>query len=185
MGLLGGFSWLDFALLLALFVGFAIGYAQGLLRQGIGLAVLYIGAILGAQYFSVLAGAVRTYFPDVSSRFINAVAFFVILLGVTTLVNLLVMDAYRSTRIHFFPFIDRLWGAALGAVGAVVVISLLLPVIAFAAKEPWPWIEQVRLVFMNGMETSQLAGIFDGLKPVLLNALSPWLPGGLPSLFNL
>ena len=41
--------WLDVVILFLLVLGLGIGYAQGLVRQAIGLAALYIGAILGAQ----------------------------------------------------------------------------------------------------------------------------------------
>ncbi|MBI4787274.1 MAG: CvpA family protein [Chloroflexi bacterium] len=185
MGFLGGFNWLDVLVLFALIIGLGVGYAQGMLRQMIGLAALYVGAILGAQYYTVIAGAIRFVFNNAPSRFVNALGFFAILLIVTSLINWLAFDAYRSTNLKLFPIIDHLGGSILGLITTVIVISLFLPIVTFGAAEPWPWAEQTRLLIVAGIQTSRLLPIFDLFKPGLLNALGPWLPGGLPSIFNL
>lgn len=185
MSLFGGFNWLDLALLVLLFVGVGIGFSQGLLRQILGLAALYIGAILGAQYYTVIAGWFHFLFPDPPVRFVNALGFLIILLAVTSLINWLAYDAYKSTHLRIFPIIDRLSGSLLGLLTAAILISLLFPVVAFASGEQWPWAEGTRLLINYALETSRLIPLFDQFKPELLNALGPWLPGGLPSLFNL
>ncbi len=185
MSLLGVFNWLDVVLLALLVIGVAIGFRQGLLRQILGLAALYIGAILGAQYYTVIAGWFRFLFPNLPVRFVNALGFLIILLAVTSLINWLAYDAYQSTHLHIFPVIDRLVGSLLGFLTAAILISLLFPIVAFASGEQWPWAEGTRLLINYAMETSRLIPFFDQFKPELLNALGPWLPGGLPSLFNL
>ena len=185
MGLLGGFNWLDVLVLAALIIGLGVGYAQGMLRQMIGLAALYVGAILGAQYYTIIASIIRHVFNNAPARFVNALGFFTILFIVTSLLNWLAYDAYRSTHLKIFPLIDHLGGSILGLITAVIAISIFLPIVTFGAMEPWPWAEPTRLLINTGLQTSRLLPVFDLFKPGLLNALGPWLPGGLPSIFNL
>lgn len=185
MNVLGGFNWLDILIFLLLILGLGIGYAQGLLRQMIGLAALYIGTILGAQYFFVVSGWMRALFTTAPSRFINALAFLIILGVVTTLINWLAYDAYHSMKLRLLPLVDHLGGSLLGLITAVTIISLALPLMTFATGEPWPWAEPTRLLIIAGLQTSRLLPIFDSLKLTLLNVLAPWLPSGLPSIFNL
>lgn len=185
MGLLTGLNWLDALLFIAVLIGLGIGYAQGMLRQMIGLLALYIGAILGAQYYVVISALVRWAFPDAPSRFTNALGFFFILIAVTSIVNWLVMDTYRSTRLQLFPLLDHIGGSILGIITTVVMLSLLVPVLTFATVEPWPWAESVRFMVALGLDTSRLLPVFDLVKPGLMNAIGPWMPNGLPSIFNL
>ncbi|MDE3091233.1 MAG: CvpA family protein, partial [Chloroflexota bacterium] len=180
-------NWLDFLIFFLIIAGMAIGYAQGLLRQVIGLAALYIGAVLGAQYFSVIGDWIRMFsFQSASSsRFLNAFSFFVILILVSSIINWLAYDAYRSTKLRIFPLVDQLGGTVVGLATAMIALSLVLPVLAFATNEPWPWSESTRLFVIGGLQSSRLIVIFDEFKPLLLNALAPWLPAGLPALFSL
>ncbi len=185
MTLLGGFNWLDGLLVFMLFASLTIGYGQGLLRQSMGLAALYIGAILGAQYHTVLANGIRYVFYGVPPRFVNGLAFFIILVLVTALVSWLAFDAYQATKISLFPVVDHLGGSVVGLLTALVTISLCLPVLSFTALEVWPTAEPARLFINEALDGSRMLVVFETLKPVLLSALIPWLPGGLPSIFNL
>jgi uncharacterized membrane protein required for colicin V production len=186
MNLIAGFNWLDFLFFFVIIVSMAIGFATGLLRQVIGLAALYIGAILAAQYYTVISDFIRRLAEQSSStRFLNAFAFFVILIAVSSVINWLAYDAYRSTRIRLAPLVDQLGGTILGLVTIAITISLVLPVISFATGEPWPWSEATRQFVIGGFKTSHALPIFDQVKPFLLSALRPWLPAGLPALFNL
>jgi len=186
MNLVGGFNWLDFLIFFLIIVSMAVGFAQGLLRQVIGLAALYIGAILGAQYYSVIGEWIRFLsFQSSTNRFQNALSFFVILIFVSSVINWLAYDAYRSTRLRLFPLIDHLGGAILGLTSTMILVSLALSVITFATSEPWPWSETARQFITTGFQTARLLPIFDAFKPLLLNALRPWLPTGLPALFDL
>ncbi len=185
MALLGGFNWLDVVLFFLLIIGLFIGYAQGLLRQVIGLAALYIGAILGAQYYTYPAGVIRYLFPQAPIRFVNGLSFIIIFFVVVSLINWLAFDAYRSTRLRIFPLVDHLGGGLLGLITALVAITVFMPVLAFVIGEPWPAAESTRTLLVYGLETSRLLIVFDAFKPLMLDALGPWLPGGLPSIFNL
>ena len=186
MDLLRGLNWLDLLLLVFMIISFGVGYAQGMLRQVVGLAVLYVAAILSTQYYVPLSDFMRRLFSQTSpSKFVNAFAFFVILIFVTSLLNWLALDAYRSTKLRLFPALDHLGGSLLGLVTIGIIVTLALPAVAFATGEPWPWSETARGVIVNGLQTSRLVPLFELLKPMLLDGLRPWLPAGLPSIFNL
>lgn len=185
MAVLGGFNWFDIALFFLLIIGLIVGYAQGLLRQVIGLAAMYIAAILGAQYYTYPAALIRYIFQDVPARFANGLGFVIIFFVITSLINWLAYDAYRSTTLRVFPLLDHLGGGFLGLLTVFVGLTVFLPVFTFVIGEPWPSAESTRLLLESGLQTSRMVAVFDAFKPLMLNALGPWLPGGLPSIFNL
>jgi uncharacterized membrane protein required for colicin V production len=186
MNLIAGFNWLDFFFFFLIIVSMIVGFVQGLLRQVIGLAALYIGAILGMQYYGLLSEWVRALtFQPTTNRFLNALCFLVILILVASVINWLAYDAYRSTRLQILPLIDQLGGVILALVTMLILIALLLPVVAFATVETWPWGEPARVFIDTGLKSSRLITIFNDFKPLLLTTLLPWLPAGLPALFTL
>ncbi len=182
---IGGLNWFDFLIIVLLAFGLAIGYMQGLLRQVIGLAALYIATILAAQYYVVVSGWIRFIFPQTPLRFANAFGFFIILIVISSAINWLATDAYRMTKLRMFPLLDHLGGSIFGLVSMTIIITVAIPVLGFATSEALPVGEPTRFLIAQGLQTSRLAPLFDSLKPVLLHALGPWLPGGLPSIFNL
>jgi uncharacterized membrane protein required for colicin V production len=185
MNFLGGLTWLDLGILLVGIVSLGIGFAQGMLRQIIGLAALYIAAILGAQYYIVLSNFIRAILFQPTSRFLNAIAFTLIVFAVWLLITWLAFDAYRSTKVKLFPLIDQFGGSVLGLVTMIVTLALILPVVRFAVGESWPGNETLRYTISTQLDTSRLVPVFEALKPLILSTVGPWLPLGLPSIFNL
>lgn len=177
--------WLDVVILFLLVLGLGIGYAQGLVRQAIGLAALYIGTILGAQYYTVVAGWVHLLSPGPPSRAVNAFGFFVILIFVVSIINWLANDAYHLSRLRIFPLVNVVGGALLGLLTTVILISVAAPILAFATGEAWPVAESARYNVITGLTSSRFLAIFGLFTPALLDTLKPWLPNGLPSIFNL
>lgn len=183
---LGGLNLIDL-LLMGLFVAaMAIGYIQGLLRQVIGLAVLYVAAILGAQYFPTVSDWLVIVFRlTAPTRFVNAAAFFLIVIVVALLLNVLAFDAYRATKLHLFPLVDHFGGSLLGLAMVIIAITLILPVVNFAMVAPWTGSDSIRLMIRDSVHTARLVPFFDALKPALLSTLGPWLPAGMPAIFEL
>lgn len=180
-----GLNWIDLIVILLIITSLGIGFAQGMLRQMIGLAALYIAMILAAQYYIPLSDLIRAMMFQPTSRFLNAIAFFIIVIAVWSLISWMAFDTYSSTKLHFFPLVDQLGGSILSFIAVIVAMTLILPVILFMVGESWPGNELVRVGIQSGLETSRLVPIFTAMKPVILGALSPWLPRGLPSIFNL
>jgi len=180
-----GLNWIDVILLLLIVTSLAIGFAQGMFRQMIGLAALYIAMILAAQYYIPVSNFIRAVIFQPTSRFLNAIAFFIIVVAVWSLITWMAFDVYSSTKLRLFPLVDQLGGSILSLVTTVVALTLILPVILFMVGEPWPSNELIRVGIETGMETSRLVPIFTAMKPAILTSLTPWLPLGLPSIFNL
>ncbi|MBI5652863.1 MAG: CvpA family protein [Chloroflexi bacterium] len=182
-----GFNPLDLTLFLLAVLALIIGFTQGLLRQVIALAVLYIATILGAQYYPTLSswmvGLARL---AASTRFVNAIAFAIIVIFIVVVLNILAYDAYRSTKIRIFPLLDYLGGSILGLTTVIIALSLILPVLEFSIVEAWPpGYEQIRAQLREWLSTARLVPYFQLVKPLLLDALRFWLPSGLPAIFNL
>jgi uncharacterized membrane protein required for colicin V production len=182
---LSGLNWIDLILLLLIITSLAIGFAQGMLRQMIGLAALYIAMILAAQYYIPVSNFIRAVMFQPTSRFLNAISFFIIVVVVWSLISWMAFDVYSSTKLRLLPLIDQLGGSILSLVAVIAALTLVLPVIFFMVGESWPSNETVRSGIELGLQTSRLVPIFTALKPTLLGSLAPWLPIGLPSIFNL
>ncbi|MBI5304067.1 MAG: CvpA family protein [Chloroflexi bacterium] len=182
MSLMGVHS-VDLILIVLCITGLVLGFTQGLLRQVIALGTLYVAAVIGMQYFGVVTGWLLAVFRSgVTNRFLNGVAFLLIVFIVATVLNIMAYDVYRSTRLRVFPLLDYFGGSVLGLATMVILISLLLPVITFTLAEPMPYNDQWRVLARDEMQVAQLIPFFASLKPAVLSALSPWLPGGIPAL---
>ena len=186
MNQIAGFYWLDFLIFFLVIASMAIGYTQGLLRQVIALAALYIGTVLGAQYYAVVSSWIRAVlFDPTANQFQDAFAFFVILVVVSSIINWLAYDAYRATKLQFSPLVDQLGGVLLGLVTVMIFISIAHPIVAFATTEAWPWGDSVRQYINLGMRYSRVLPIFDALNPALSASVGFWMHTSLPPFFNL
>lgn len=182
---LAGFNWMDLIIVLIAVFSLVIGYVQGMLRQFVWLAALYIAMILGAQYHSLVGSWIRALtFQTHPSRIVNVVAFLIIVIVVSFLLSWLASDAYPTEKLKLFPLVNQIGGSILALATTVAAISILLWVIRFSVGEPWPGNEAIRFALTSGLQTSLLVPFFDELKGPLLETIKLWLPT-LPSLFNL
>lgn len=184
---MGGFNWLDIIIIILLLSGMAIGFTQGLMRQLIGLAALYIGLVLATQFFRPLSQLLGDALNSPANTLSNAIAFFFILFLIMGIINFFGLDAYKSTKIHILPFVDQLVGMVLGVASSWIVLSVAVNVLVFAVNtQVWPGnAELTRAIIKNGLETSRLAEVTSSTLPMIVSTLRPWLPGGLPAIFQL
>jgi uncharacterized membrane protein required for colicin V production len=183
---LGGFNWIDLLILVVAVASLAIGYLQGMIKQVVWLAAMYVATILGAQYYSLVGGWIRALtFGEQTSRIVNVIAFFVIVVVVSFLLSWIASDLFPLKRAKVFPLLNQIGGSILGLASMIVLTSVVLWVILFSTGEPWPGYDSIRFQLMAGLHSSQLVPIFDALKEPLLKAILPFLPAGLPSIFNL
>lgn len=181
-----GVNWVDSTLILLLMLGLAIGYVQGLLRQVINLAAMYLGAILAAQYYQALGNFFKDMLSTTPGTALMAVAFFIIMFSVTAILNFLSFDAYKTTKLTLIPGLDHLGGMVLGLVAAWILITLAINILNFATStHNWATAEQFRQVLRDGLLGSQIASAAETTLPSILQTIKPWLPGGLPGIFNL
>lgn len=182
---LAGLNWLDLTILLIGVFSLVIGYVQGMLRQFIWLAALYIALILAAQYHTLVGNWIRTLtFQTHPSRAVNVVAFLIIVIVVSFLLSWLASDAYPAEKLKFFPLVNQIGGSILALATTIAAISISLWIVTFSVGEPWPGNESIRFAIMGGLQTSLLLPFFDALKGPLLETIKLWLPA-LPSIFNL
>lgn len=182
----GYFNWIDAVIILILAGGSLVGYTQGLLRQVIGLASLYLAAIVATQYYVAVSNLINNMFFQAPSRFVSVIAFLIVFFGVTSLINLLAADAYSMTKLHLFPTVDQLGGSFIGLVTVIILLVLLLPILLFVLGEPLPYLENFRAGLVNGLDSSRLVPEIVSYRRDLLNAIAPWMPNGqIPSIFNL
>jgi uncharacterized membrane protein required for colicin V production len=181
----GGLSWLDIVLFASVLGALAVGYVQGFVRQVLNLAAMYLAAIIATQYYRLLSEFFSQIFFTTPRPLLDAVAFFIVFLGVQGLLSFLTADAYKNTRLPF-PLVDHLLGAGVGLLSGWIAISLALTILAFGVRtEAWGPLENVHLSLREGLDGSQFTIAFMGTMPTLLNAIKPWLPMGLPAIFNL
>lgn len=181
----GNFSWVDLVILLIVGAGVLVGYTQGLLRQIVGLGALYLSTILATQNFIGLSSWINNLFKLPSSRFVNVISFLFILLAIAALINLLAADAYRMTKLKIAPTLDQVGGSFLGLVTIMILLIFLIPILRFVTGEPFPYFETARTGIIQGMETSRIVPLILYYRPLVLGTISPWVPGGLPALFDL
>lgn len=183
---MGVFNWLDLILIVFLLAGMAVGYAQGFVRQLIGLAAMYVSLVLATQFFRALSQLVGSLLKQPPNTLTNALAFFAILFVAMGIVNFLALDAYKSTRIRVLPLLDHTLGLVLGVASMWILASVVVSVLIFAATtQNWPGAETARAVLRDGLETSSLALITATTLPMVVEAIRPWLPAGLPAVFDL
>lgn len=110
-----------------LVVGAFIGYAKGLLQQAIEL----LGIVAAFIVATMLAGRVADYLETRldSSYSLALVVSFVILVGIGIVAShFIAVGAGRVIKMTILGFVDRLSGALLGLLMAMIVSSLLITV---------------------------------------------------------
>ena len=181
-----GFSWVDLFLGMGLLIGVVSGFTQGLLRQIIALASMYVGAILATQYYAPLARTLKGSMTSTPGTVLQALSFFAILFLTSLIINALAFDAYRNTKIRVLAIFDNLTGAFVGAFNAWFILSLLLlPTNYIVTSDTWGPYDWVRQVLATGVHDSYIAGWLQSLFPYLVASINPFLPQGLTTIFDL
>lgn len=175
---LTAFNGLDWILLLIITLALVIGYIQGILRQVIWLAALYIATILATQYHALVGDWIRQLtFQAHPSRIVNSVTFVIIVIVVSFVLSWLAADAYPTEKLKIFPLLNQLGGSILAVITTIVLLSVLLRIVNFAVSETWPNNEPIRLAIVNNLRTSLLVPSLDSLKEPIIKIIVPWLPG--------
>lgn len=81
--------------------------------------------------------------------------------------------------------LDHLGGIAVGFVTVCLWIGIGLLIYNFMINSPWVEWETHRRRLLRDYQVSALVPVFRVFLPYALRALEPWLPGGLPAMFQL
>ena len=138
------------------------GLASGFIREIIGLIGLFLGLILAAQYYIVLAGV---FSPVLEVDIARIAAFAVIAFGVTLIAHWIASLLHKAVSLLFLGWIDHLLGGAFGIVKGVIIFAVLIAIIT---KFPLPLMGAE-----IGARESLLAPYFSAYVP----AISVLLPG--------
>jgi uncharacterized membrane protein required for colicin V production len=181
------FNWIDFVLIGLLLLGLALGYAQGFIRQLVGLAGIYIALVIATQFFVPLTLMFSSLTKTPPTTLSNMVAFFSLLFVTMFVINLLGKDAYRSTKIKILPFADHLLGMILGVVSMWILVAVAVNVLAFSVNTAnWGGTaEGYRLILENGVSTSQIYQVTGSTLPMIVATIRVWFPGPFPAIFEL
>lgn len=175
---LTAFNGLDWIILLLIAFALIIGYIQGMLRQVVWLAALYIATILATQYHSLVGEWIRQLtFQSHPSRIVNSVTFLIIVIVVSFILSWLAADAYPTEKLKIFPLLNQVGGSILAVITTIVLLSVLLRIVNFAVSETWPGNEPTRLAIIHHLRTSLLVPSLDALKEPIVKIITPWLPG--------
>ncbi len=183
---MSAFNWMDFILIFMLLLGMAIGYAQGLIRQVIGLMAVYVALVIATQFFVPLTQAFASVTLNPPNTLTNALSFFTIMLLVMFVLNLIGQDAYRQLKFKLFPLLDHLGGMLLGVASMWILLTVIVNVFTFAINtQAWGNAEGYRLILNDGITHSRIAEVTSSTLPMIVSTIRPWLPRGLPALFEL
>jgi membrane protein required for colicin V production len=130
-------NWLDIVLLLILAWSIATSLRKGLTREVLGLASV-VFALLLALWFYGTAGTFLT--PYASSRSLaNLAGFLAVFAGVMLLGSLVGFILGKFLRVTGLSIVDRLLGAAFGALrGTLIAIVLIMAIMAFSSGDRPP-----------------------------------------------
>lgn len=177
-------NWIDFIILLVLLTFMGLGFMQGLIRRSVGLLALYFGLVVATQYYRLLSNWLATLLRSRSTAVTESLVFVSILSLVAVAINWSFYLSYRDTRLGFLEIADRLGGMGLGLISGYVGISVALVTLRFMTQHPWPAWNYIRLGVIRGFGNSMLVPLFLNTLPTIYRTLTPWLPGGLPTIFQ-
>jgi membrane protein required for colicin V production len=118
-------NYIDIIIVILLLASILIGWRQGFIRQFFGLLALLLG-VFCAYRFSHLVAHYLAKWIEVSEPVTNGVAFAVTFLGVLVGVVLVGRFADKIITMVAFGLLNRLLGAVLSLLKAVLIISVLL-----------------------------------------------------------
>lgn len=137
-------NWLDIVLVVILVCSVIAGFRKGFARVSVGLVATLIGLILGLWFYGA-AGAFLL--PYVSYRGLaNFIGFCLIFVGVLLAGSLVGWLLAKLLKWAGLGWLDRLMGAVLGVLRALLIgIGLVLALLSFAFKPPPQSVVQSRL----------------------------------------
>lgn len=181
---------IDIVLFLILLVLIYMGFSSGVLKVAAVTLGMYGGLQVAALFYEIFARITATPGDANSATTSQVVWFFALWVVWTIIFTLIAWYFLGSIKLPTWTNnIDQLLGLGLGffaAIFALFVVSFVMKntftMIWYGSGRPSNWMLEVKMAFDN----SFLMGLFQVLKVVYLNILSPWLPNkNLPVFQNL
>jgi len=128
-------NYIDFIIVFFLFVGFALGFRDGLIRKFIGLIGLVVGFVLALEFYQRLAFIISSYVND-EIYLAEIVSWIFIFIGTIFLASILKRIIHPLDKVN--KFTNQLLGGIAGTLQILFFISgflLFLNVFDFPSKE--------------------------------------------------
>jgi uncharacterized membrane protein required for colicin V production len=120
----------DIALLVVGCVLVLVGLVKGMVRILVGMAALVAAFILAAQFHVPLADKLSVI--DIPAAALSLIAYVLIFFGVMLAGGVVAYITRKALKVAMLSWADRLGGAALGAIAAMIAAALLvLPLVAY------------------------------------------------------
>ena len=116
-------TYIDIIIGILLLLSFVLGWRQGLIRQLFGILALLLGVFCAYKFSDSTAYYLAKWF-SMNEAVTNAVAFAITFIAVLFLVILIGRVADRFIKLVALGLVNRLLGAILGALKAVLIISV-------------------------------------------------------------
>lgn len=175
---------LDVLLGILLILGMMVGWAQGSIRQILSLVSLYLSLILASYFLEFLGRYIGVLRPEIRGQVANSVAFLIIMTAVYAFLSWLSRRAFPETRLKFLWILDRAGGVVLSffvtALELAVAFSLFISMglVSFLGAD-------LGHLFQVYLDSSTVAFFLGNWLSLFAEAMRPWLPGGVPRLFDL
>ncbi len=180
-------TWIDFILFFILIGIVFLCFSTGLIRVASVILGMYLGLQVAALFFKIFA-TITAEAGNPASIQTNQVIWFGILWVVWSIIFSLVVISFTKeyTLQKRWGNLDQIGGLVLGIFAGVFGILIISYVIRntitlawVAAGKPNNYLFAIK----SGFDGSLLMSVFNTLKVVFINALSPWLPNDFP-IFN-
>ena len=198
-----GIAVLDVFIVIAIAGGSLNGLRIGAGRQLISLLIFYMSMVLTTRFYRLLLPYVNQLLSGAPTAIVESLLFTIILLLVFAILSLLILGfamgqqkerrgtGYNwkrpmdTTGQSLVSTLDHLGGIAVGFVTVCVWIGIGLLIYNFLVNSAWADWESQRRVLLKDYHTSALVPVFRIFLPYVLRTIEPWLPGGLPVMFQL
>jgi uncharacterized membrane protein required for colicin V production len=173
---------IDVLLLLILVAIIFLCFSKGLIKVSSVLLGMYLGLQVAALFYKLFGALTAEAGNDASIR-TNQVIWFGILWVVWSIIfSLVVMSFTKEYRMpEKWGNLDQIGGLVVGLLVGIFGVLVMAYVIRntvtlawIAAGRPSNYLYAIK----SGFDTSILMGVFNSIKVLFLNVLSPWLPSG-------
>jgi len=121
-------NYIDLLIAIPLVWGAFVGFKNGLIIEVASLAALLLG-ILGAIHFSDLTANFLVANLNITTQYINLIAFAITFVGIVILVHLLAKMIDKLVKAVALGFVNRLLGMVFGLIKYAFLISIILVII--------------------------------------------------------
>ncbi len=121
-------NYIDLIIAIPLVWGVFVGFKNGLIIEVASLAALLLG-IFGAIHFSDLTANFLVTNLNITTQYINLIAFAVTFVGIVIVVHLLAKMIDKLVKAVALGFVNRLLGMVFGLIKYAFIISIILVII--------------------------------------------------------